>query len=54
MLGTLRGLPGLNQEEGGDDVKSSWLLRPGLDTYYNGRYNGTPHREVEQIPQNRP
>jgi hypothetical protein len=23
-------------EEGGDDVKSSWPLRPGLHTYYNG------------------
>ncbi len=42
-----------NQEEGGDDVKSSWLLRPGLDTCYNGRYRGMPNREMELIPQNR-
>ncbi len=27
-------------EEGGDDVKSSWPLRPGLHTYYNGGDNG--------------
>ena len=25
-----------NVEEGGDDVKSSWPLCPGLHTYYNG------------------
>ena len=25
-------------EEGGDDVKSSWLLRVGLHTCYNGAY----------------
>jgi hypothetical protein len=39
-----------NAEEGGDDVKSSWPLRPGLHTCYNGRYNGSPNREVEPIP----
>src|SRR5690606_12421163 len=27
-------------EEGGDDVKSSWPLRPGLHPCYNGRYKG--------------
>ena len=27
-----------NREEGGDDVKSAWPLRPGLQTCYNGRY----------------
>lgn len=37
-------------EEGGDDVKSSWPLRPGLHTYYNGYYSGTQYREMEQIP----
>ncbi len=25
-----------NTEEGGDDVKSAWPLRPGLHTCYNG------------------
>ncbi len=37
-------------EEGGDDVKSSWPLCPGLHTCYNGRYRGQQDREVEQIP----
>ena len=37
-------------EEGGDDVKSAWLLRLGLHTRYNGRYNGQPRREAERIP----
>ncbi len=36
-------------EEGGDDVKSSWPLYPGLQTCYNGWYNGQQDREVEQI-----
>ena len=36
-------------EEGGDEVKSSWPLYPGLHTYYNGRCNGKLSREVEQI-----
>src|SRR5213082_4056055 len=39
-----------NSEEGGDDVKSAWPLRPGLHPRYNGRYNGRRNREVEQIP----
>ena len=36
-------------EEGGDDVKSSWPLRPGLHTCYNGLYRGDRDREVEEI-----
>ncbi len=39
----------VNREEGGDDVKSSWPLRPGLHTCYNGRYSGKQYRKVEQI-----
>ena len=39
-------------EEGGDDVKSSWPLRPGLHTCYNGWYKGLQYREVELIPKN--
>ena len=38
------------EEEGGDDVKSSWPLCPGLHTRYNGRYNGLLKRELEPIP----
>ena len=37
-------------EEGGDDVKSSWCLYPGLHTSYNGLYRGLQYRKVELIP----
>ena len=43
---------GDNSEEGGDDVKSSCPLCPGLHTYYNGRYRGMLSREVEPNPKN--
>ena len=36
-------------EEGGDDVKSSWPLCPGLHTCYNGVNSGKQDRKVEQI-----
>jgi rRNA maturation protein Nop10 len=39
-------------EEGGDDVKSSWPLRVGLHTCYNGKYRGSLKRELELIPEN--
>ena len=42
------------KEEGGDDVKSSWPLCPGLHTCYNGRYRGKQYRKVEPNPQSRP
>src|ERR1700750_2599766 len=42
-------LPRLNEEEGGDDVKSVWPLRPGLHTYYNAQYSRKQDREAEQI-----
>ncbi len=47
------GTAGDKPEEGGDDVKSSWPLCPGLHTCYNGRYRATRDREVEQIAENR-
>ncbi len=37
-------------EEGGDDVKSSWPLRPGLHTYYNGGDSGLRRSDPERIP----
>ena len=40
-------------EEGGDDVKSSWPLRAGLHTCYNGGDNGMQRREPEPILKNR-
>src|ERR1700732_2363245 len=45
---------GVKPEEGGDDVKSSWPLCPGLHTCYNGAYKGMQVREREQIPKNTP
>ena len=44
---------GVKPEEGGDDVKSSWPLYPGLHTCYNGRYRGKPTREGELISESR-
>src|SRR6476620_10757509 len=41
---------GAKPEEGGDDVKSSWSLRPGLHTCYNGRDKGSQERKLEPIP----
>ena len=43
----------ISREEGGDDVKSSWPLRAGLHTCYNGGDNGTRRSDLEQIPKNR-
>jgi hypothetical protein len=40
-------------EEGGDDVKSSWPLRAGLHTCYNGGDSGLPPRERALIPKSR-
>ena len=36
-------------EEGGDDVKSSCPLCPGLHTYYNGNNRKQQNREVKRI-----
>ena len=43
-----RRAPGWAQE-GGDDVKSAWLLRLGRHTRYNGRDNGGQGRKAERI-----
>jgi hypothetical protein len=43
------GTAGDKPEEGGDDVKSSWPLCPGLHTRYNDRYNVMRNGDVEQI-----
>ena len=44
---------GSKPEEGGDDVKSAWPLRPGREARYNGRDRGLPSGNVELIPQTR-
>ncbi len=43
------GTAGVKPEEGGDDVKSSWPLRPGRHTCYNGRYSALQTREGKRI-----
>ncbi len=43
----------ISREEGGDDVKSSWPLRAGLHTCYNGGDSGQRPREGELIPKSR-
>ena len=40
----------VKREEGADDVKSVWLLHLGLQTCYNGRYNGMRGGDAERIP----
>ena len=51
--GHSRGTAGDKPEEGGDDVKSSWPLRAGLHTCYNGGDNGQRKGDLEQIPKSR-
>ena len=48
------GTAGVKPEEGGDDVKSSWPLCPGMHTCYNGDDKGLQDRKVEQIPKKSP
>src|SRR5947208_13763182 len=50
VVGDLRETAGVNSEEGGDDVKSSCPLCPGLHACYNGQYKGLRDRKVERIP----
>ena len=42
------GTAGDKPEEGGDDVKSSWPLCPGLHTCYNGQDRAMRSREAER------
>ncbi len=50
LVGHSNGTVGVRPEEGGDDVKSSWPLCPGLHTYYNGQYKGQRTRKGKRIP----
>ena len=43
----------ISREEGGDDVKSSWPLRAGLHTCYNGGDNGQLRGDPALIPKSR-
>ena len=49
LFGGLLGDKPEYRREGGDDVKSVWLLHPGLHTCYNGRYKGQLHCKVMRI-----
>src|SRR5438876_11384501 len=44
---------GVNTEEGGDDVKSSRPLRPGLHTCYNAWYSASRTGDGEPIAKSR-
>ena len=48
-VGDSKETAGVKPEEGGDDVKSSWPLCPGLHTCYNGADKASPGREAELI-----
>src|ERR1700754_869269 len=48
------GTAGVKPEEGGDDVKSSWPLCPGLHTCYNGWYRSMLTRESTPIAKSQP
>ncbi len=50
LVGHSGGTAGVKPEEGGDDVKSSWPLRLGLHTCYNGGYRGLRNGNVKLIP----
>ncbi len=52
-VGDFKEIVVVKMEEGGDDVKSSWPLCPGLYTCYNGRYKAKQIRKVEQIDKSR-
>ena len=43
----------ISREEGGDDVKSSWPLRAGLHTCYNGGDRGMQWSNPKQISKSR-
>src|ERR1044072_2641957 len=48
------GTAGAKPEEGGDDVKSSWSLRLGLHTCYNGGDRGARAGNGKPIPETPP
>ena len=48
--GHFEGTAGDKPEEGEDDVKSSWPLRAGLHTCYNGDDRGKQRGDLEPIP----
>src|SRR6201998_837849 len=53
LAGYSEGTAGDKPEEGGEDVKSSWPLCPGLHTCYNGGDSGKPGSDAELISKSR-
>ena len=53
LAGHSEGTAGDKPEEGGDDVKSSWPLCPGLHTCYNGGDRGMRRSDPWQISKSR-
>ena len=53
MAGHSEETAGDKPEEGGDDVKSSWPLRAGLHTCYNGGDNGMQGGDPAPISKSR-
>ena len=53
LVGHSKETAGDKPEEGGDDVKSSWPLRAGLHTCYNGGDSGQQSRKGELISKSR-
>ena len=53
LAGHSEGTAGDKPEEGGDDVKSSWPLRAGLHTCYNGGDSGKLRGNSSQISKSR-
>ena len=53
LAGHSEGTAGDKPEEGGDDVKSSWPLRAGLHTCYNGGDSGQQSCKGELISKSR-
>ena len=53
LAGHSEGTAGDKPEEGGDDVKSSWPLCPGLHTCYNGGDSGKPGSDAVLISKSR-
>ena len=54
LAGHSEGTAGDKPEEGGDDVKSSWPLCPGLHTCYNGADRASPGRKAAPIAKTAP
>ncbi len=53
MVGTLENCLQRKEEEGGDDVKSSWPLSPGATHVLQWSVQGLRHSDMKPIPKTR-